>query len=65
MCASIVGRAGGFISVESVPDKGATLRVHLPVARAQRDQDAPGRLAKPPRVLIVEDDEPTRALSKD
>jgi PAS domain S-box-containing protein len=60
MCASIVRRAGGFISVESVPDKGATLRVHLPVARAQRDQDAPRRLVTPPRVLIVEDDEPTR-----
>jgi DNA-binding response OmpR family regulator len=43
-----------------VPEKGATLRVHLPVARAQRDDDSPAHLVTPPRALIVEDDEATR-----
>ncbi len=33
MCASIVRGAGGFITAESTPGAGATLRVYLPVVR--------------------------------
>ena len=75
MCASIARRAGGFISVESVLEHGATLRLHLPVARPRADAVSPAarrpagdggdetgapRTTPPPRVLIVEHDEPTR-----
>ena len=74
MCTSIVRRAGGFISIESVPDRGATLRVHLPLARiagrrrvGRRRARSSGDLEKtpvpdvePPRILVVESDESTR-----
>jgi signal transduction histidine kinase len=36
MCESIVRRAGGFISIDSIPGEGATLRVYLPVARTEK-----------------------------
>jgi two-component system cell cycle sensor histidine kinase/response regulator CckA len=35
MCSSIVRRAGGFIAVDSQPGRGASFRVHLPVASTQ------------------------------
>jgi len=73
MCTSIVRRAGGFISIESLPDRGATLRVHLPIARTRGDGTAaaPPALSsdlektpipevEPPRILVVESDESTR-----
>ena len=76
MCTSIVRRAGGFISIESQPDRGATLRVHLPIARprgaaekeaaSRRDNAAPAgedeAERESPRVLVVESDESTRAF---
>ncbi len=73
MCTSIVRRAGGFISIESVPDRGATLRVHLPIARSRGDaapaphpatsgdlERTPLPEVEPPRILVVESDESTR-----
>jgi PAS domain S-box-containing protein len=73
MCTSIVRRAGGFISIESVPDRGATLRVHLPLARSRGDtasvppramsgdlEKTPVPEVEPPRILVVESDESTR-----
>ena len=73
MCTSIVRRAGGFISIESLPDRGATLRVHLPLARTRGDAMPEPQLAlsgdlektpvpevEPPRILVVESDESTR-----
>jgi PAS domain S-box-containing protein len=67
MCTSIVRRAGGFIAIESLPDRGATLRVHLPLARSRGDGGptlrpaASGELERtpvpevePPRILVVE-----------
>jgi CheY-like chemotaxis protein len=77
MCASIVRRAGGFITVDSLPGKGATFRVHLPVAanhgartgRPPADLDQPRDPVTPPpearpigTVLVVEDNEPVRNL---
>ena len=49
MCTSIVRRAGGFISIDSLPDRGATLRVHLPIARTRGD----GAAAAPPRRAAI------------
>jgi len=73
MCTSIVRRAGGFISIESLPDRGATLRVHLPIARTRGDgaaaalpalssdlEKTPIPEVEPPRILVVESDESTR-----
>jgi PAS domain S-box-containing protein len=73
MCTSIVRRAGGFISIESVPGRGATLRVHLPLARSRGDtasspppamssdlEKTPVPAVEPPRILVVESDESTR-----
>jgi CheY-like chemotaxis protein len=73
MCTSIVRRAGGFISIESLPERGATLRVHLPLARSRADaapvpppaisgdlEKTPVPAVEPPRILVVESDESTR-----
>jgi len=73
MCTSIARRAGGFISCESVPGRGATLRVHLPIARSRGDKTpapepvitgdldrTPMPEVDPPRILVVESDESTR-----
>ncbi len=72
MCTSIARRAGGFISIESQPEQGATLRVHLPIARqrdvaekapaSRRDDEARAGEGELPRVLVVESDESTRAF---
>jgi two-component system cell cycle sensor histidine kinase/response regulator CckA len=40
MCESIVRRAGGFITIQSVAGEGATLRVHLPLALPETETQA-------------------------
>jgi PAS domain S-box-containing protein len=70
MCASIVQRAGGFISVDTAPGQGAAFHVHLPVAALQPKRGEPK--TAPPlsnqaadverAVLVVEDLEPVRNL---
>ena len=78
LCAAIVHRAGGFISVDTAPGEGASFQVHLPVA-AQAPATHPRRPApdlvpgspppapeRPPKggwcVLLIEDHEPIRNL---
>jgi two-component system cell cycle sensor histidine kinase/response regulator CckA len=77
MCASIVQRAGGFISVDTAPGEGASFQIHLPVA-AQGPATHPGPVPEfapggappapgpPPSggwcVLLIEDHEPIRNL---
>lgn len=59
----IVEQSGGFIDVSSAPGAGTTFDVFLPAADAETPPPpraaAPGR---PPRVLIVEDEELVREL---
>ena len=68
MCESIVRRAGGFISVDSVPAEGSTFRVHLPVAEAYGASDRIPvtspliRAMAKPRAMVVDDNEAIRNL---
>jgi two-component system cell cycle sensor histidine kinase/response regulator CckA len=77
MCASIVERAGGFISVDTAPGEGASFQIHLPVAaqgpvvqsRPSLELvpgSAPPVPEPPPSdgwcVLLIEDHEPIRNL---
>jgi two-component system cell cycle sensor histidine kinase/response regulator CckA len=77
MCASIVERAGGFISVDTAPGEGASFQIHLPVAAqapATRPPPSPDfasgiapPVPEPPPsdgwcVLLIEDHEPIRNL---
>ncbi|MDX6411633.1 MAG: two-component system, cell cycle sensor histidine kinase and response regulator CckA, partial [Gaiellaceae bacterium] len=62
----IVSQSGGFIHVESEPDKGATFTVYLP-AVTDRASSIPQRAPEPARpgsetILLVEDEEQVRAL---
>ena len=64
----IVERAGGSISVTSVPNAGTTFTVYLPQADPPRpepegaDLEAEGSLTGRETVLLVEDEEQIRAL---
>ncbi|BDU71277.1 PAS domain-containing hybrid sensor histidine kinase/response regulator [Mesoterricola silvestris] len=52
----------GFLQVETVPGRGTTFRIHLPLARAGlspgQHQDPEGELSGEGRTLLVVDDEP-------
>ena len=63
----IVKRAGGFIHVESAPDRGTSFSIYLP--RTELPAEAPAvrpLLTRPighERVLIIEDADAVRALA--
>ena len=67
---SAVDRAGGLIRVDSAPGRGTTFQVYLPCADersepARRDE-SPARLAGGDEtVLLVEDSEPVREVTRD
>ncbi len=60
---AVVARHHGAVDVESVPDRGTTVRLRLPTASGSpsgsrpRPEPAPGA---PARLLVVEDEEPVR-----
>ena len=63
----IVKQCEGHIDVESAPGRGTTVRVYLPMARAESGPGGPG-LPSATRtsriVLLVEDEEPVRLFAK-
>ncbi len=65
MVHGIVRQGGGFVRVSSVKDRGSVFRVYLPLAEPARQAEmhAPERTKR--TILIVEDDEPVRALLRD
>jgi PAS domain S-box-containing protein len=65
----VIAQAGGFIQVESAPDRGSTFRVFLPLAR--EEAVAPEAPAPQPRVvtgpgtiLLAEDEPQVRRLAE-
>ena len=63
----IVKRAGGFIHVESAPDRGTSFSIYLPRTELPAEAPATRPLVTRPigheRVLIIEDADPVRALA--
>ena len=62
----IVKQCEGHIDVESAPGRGTTVRVYLPMARAEsggRRRSAPTAGARG-IILLVEDEEPVRLFAK-
>jgi CheY-like chemotaxis protein len=63
----IVKRAGGFIHVESAPDRGTSFSIYLPRTELPAEAPAARPLVTRPvgheRVLIIEDADPVRALA--
>ena len=63
----IVKQCEGHIDVESAPGRGTTVRIYLPMARAESGAGGPG-LPSATRssriILLVEDEEPIRLFAK-
>ena len=63
----IVKQCEGHIDVESAPGRGTTVRVYLPMARAESGAGGPGvpSATRASRIiLLVEDEEPVRLFAK-
>jgi two-component system, cell cycle sensor histidine kinase and response regulator CckA len=63
----IVKQCEGHIDVESAPGRGTTVRVYLPMARAESGAGGPGvpSATRSSRIiLLVEDEEPVRLFAK-
>jgi nitrogen-specific signal transduction histidine kinase/CheY-like chemotaxis protein len=63
----IVKQCEGHIDVESAPGRGTTVRVYLPMARAESGAGGPGApsATRSSRIiLLVEDEEPVRLFAK-
>ena len=63
----IVKQCEGHIDVESAPGRGTSVRVYLPMARAESGAYGPGapNAARSERIiLLVEDEEPVRLFAK-
>jgi DNA-binding response OmpR family regulator/two-component sensor histidine kinase len=72
MVQHIVKQSGGFLSIESAPGKGTTVRIYLPAAQGERIVEAPAAVesASTPRggaetILVVEDNLDLRNLMRD
>ncbi len=64
----VVSQSGGHISVESTPGQGTTFRLHFPAHSGEAREESTGVVPRASRfkgtetVLVVEDDDPLRAL---
>ncbi len=61
-------QSGGFLTIESAPGAGATVKVVLPRAKEDSERPASGRKAREPKargetILVVEDDPGVRDLA--
>jgi PAS domain S-box-containing protein len=64
----IVKQSGGHVSVDSFPGVGTTFKIYLPALEGPAAGASTGVPAKPPQghgevILLVEDEEPVRALT--
>lgn len=67
MVHGFVAQSGGFIEVDSEPDKGSTFRLHFPwavgpVPAAQRQPEAAQMVGGNETILVVEDEEALRRM---
>jgi PAS domain S-box-containing protein len=69
MAYGIVQQSEGHITLESEPGRGTTFRIFLPRVEAPVEEPVPAGTAAPPRgvetVLLVEDEDPVRALARE
>ncbi|HVC61595.1 MAG TPA: CHASE3 domain-containing protein [Acetobacteraceae bacterium] len=62
-------QSGGYLSIDSAPGKGTTVRLYLPHARGERTSDAAAKIRTqpPPRgnetILVVDDNDGMRATA--
>jgi len=67
MCRSVVERVGGFITVESAPERGSTFRLYLPITPdlAPAHVPAPAAASAPPALQLTSAAAPASVLIVD